>query len=59
MADLEAGDAVDLGEQRVILADVGAGMEVRSALANKNVASEDELTIRTRRPYALRILYGN
>ena len=55
VAGLEADDAVDLGEQRIILADadVGAGMEVRTALANKNVAREDELTVRALRPETL------
>ena len=55
MTDFETNDTVDLCEQRVILADadVGAGMEVRSALANKNVAREDELTVCTLRSETL------
>ena len=44
---LETDNAVGLGKQSVIGAhtDVGAGVDVGAALANKNVAGENELTI--------------
>ena len=44
---LEADNAVRLGEQGVVAADtdVDAGMDVGAALANKNVARENELTV--------------
>ena len=44
---LEAEHAVRLGEQSVVAADtdVDAGMDVGAALANKNVARENELTV--------------
>ena len=44
---LEAEHAVRLGEQGVVAADtdVDAGMDVGAALANKNVARENELTV--------------
>ena len=46
---LETNDAAGLGEQGVILADayIEAGMDVGAALANKNVAGQYKLTIRT------------
>ena len=44
---LEADNTVGLGKQRVIAADtdVGAGVDVGAALAHKNVAGENELTV--------------
>ena len=47
MLGLETDDTVYLCKESVILAQayVGAGMEVGTALANQNVAGEDELTI--------------
>ena len=44
---LETDNAVGLGKQSVIGAhtDIGAGVDVGAALANKNVAGENELTI--------------
>ena len=44
---LEADNTVGLGKQRVIAADtdVGAGVDVGAALADQDVAGEDELTI--------------
>ena len=57
MKTLEANDAVDLRKQRIVLADadVGAGMEMRAALTDKNVAREHELTIRALHAEALRM----
>ena len=44
---LKADNAVSLGEQGVVgtLAHVGAGVNVGAALANKDVASQNELTV--------------
>ena len=46
---LETDDAIDLGEQGIVLADahVVARMEVRAALAHEDVAGEHELAVRT------------
>ena len=46
---LKADNAVSLGEQGVVgtLAHVGAGVNVGAALANKDVASQNELTVST------------
>ena len=55
MLRLEADDAVDLCEKGIILADadVGAGMEMSTALPDENVAREHELTISTLGPKTL------
>ena len=44
---LEADNAVGLGKQRIIAADanVGAGVDVGAALADQDVAGQNELTI--------------
>ena len=44
---LETDDAVDLGVKGIILTDtdVGAGMEMSTALPDENIAREDELTV--------------
>lgn len=49
---LEADNAVDLREQGVIAAaaDIDSGMDLRAALAVKDVASKDELTVSSLRP---------
>jgi len=47
MLDLEANDAVDLGKEGIVFADahVGAGVEVRAALPNEDVARQNELAV--------------
>ncbi len=47
LAELSKRSTADLGEQSVVAADtdVDAGMDVGAALANKNVARENELTV--------------
>ena len=54
---LEANDAGLQREQCIVAADanVQARMDVGAALANKDVAGEDELAIRTLRSKALRV----
>ena len=54
---LEAEHAVRLGEQGVVTADtdVDAGMDVGAALANENVAGENELTVGALGTKALRL----
>ena len=52
---LKTDDAVDLGEKGIILADadIGAGMEVSTALPDKDIAGEDELTVSALGPQTL------
>ena len=54
---LEADNTVGLGKQRVIAADanVGAGVDVGAALADQDVAGQNELTISALGAKALRL----
>ena len=55
MLSLEAANAVDLCIECIILTDtyIGAGMEMGAALPDKDIAGENELTVRALGPKTL------
>ena len=57
MLRLKTNHAVYLGEERIVFSDtdVIAGMEMRSALANQDVARKNELTVSTLGSKTLRL----